>query len=66
MPGGTGRSSEPVLIGVGGLLGLVGTSEIRSAFSGTLEGVLVLEGERVTAGQPIAWLRADNENERTS
>ena len=66
MPGGTGRSAEPVCIEVGGLLGLVGTTEIRSAFSGTLEGVLVLEGERVTAGQPIVWLRADNENERTS
>lgn len=66
MPGGTGRSAEPVFIEVGGLLGLVGTAEIRSAFSGTLEGVLVLAGERVTAGQPIAWLRADSENERTS
>jgi len=66
MPGGTGRSAEPVFIEVGGLLGLVGTAEIRSAFSGTLEGVLVLTGERVTAGQPIAWLRANNENEGTS
>jgi [acyl-carrier-protein] S-malonyltransferase len=43
---------------VGGLIGLVGDTEIRSAFAGSLEGVLVLPGERVTAGQPVAWLRA--------
>jgi len=66
LPGGSGRSSDPVLIEVGELLGLVGTTEIRSAFSGTLEGLLVLTGERVTGGQPIAWLRAPGSDERTS
>jgi biotin carboxyl carrier protein len=66
LPGGTGRSPDPVLIEVGGLLGLAGTTEIRSAFAGTLEGLLVLTGERVTGGQPIAWLRAPNQDERTS
>jgi pyruvate/2-oxoglutarate dehydrogenase complex dihydrolipoamide acyltransferase (E2) component len=55
-----------VIIEVGVLLGLVGTTEVRSAFSGTLEGVLVLAGERVTGGQPIAWLRARAHDERTS
>ena len=65
LPGGVGRSADPVLIQVGGLLGNVGTTEVRSAFSGTLEGVLVLAGERVTRGQPIAWLRAPIQDERT-
>jgi len=66
LPGGTGRSVDPVIIEVGGLLGYVGTTEVRSAFSGSLEGVLVLAGERVTGGQPIAWLRAPVQDERTS
>ncbi len=66
LPGESGRPREPVVIEVGGLLGLAGTTEVRSAFSGTLEGVLVLAGERVTRGQPIAWLRAANPEERTS
>jgi [acyl-carrier-protein] S-malonyltransferase len=65
LPGGTGRPAAPVLIQVGGLLGSVGTTEVRSAFSGSLEGVLVLAGERVTRGQPIAWLRAPIQDERT-
>ena len=51
LPGGTGRSAEPVVVEVGGLLGLVGTTEVRSAFSGTLEGVL---GARWRAGDRVA------------
>ncbi len=31
---------------------------VRSPFSGCLMGVLALEGERLRAGQPVAWLRA--------
>jgi [acyl-carrier-protein] S-malonyltransferase len=58
LPGGAGRPADAVNVEVGGLLGFVGGTEVRSAFSGTLEGVLVLAGERVTRGQPIAWLRA--------
>jgi [acyl-carrier-protein] S-malonyltransferase len=58
LPGSVAPSGEPVFIEVGELLGLVGGTEVRSAFSGTLEGVLVLAGERVTRGQPVAWLRA--------
>ncbi len=49
---------------VGGLVGLVGGTEIRSAFAGSVEGVLVLPGERVSSGQPVAWLRARHEEER--
>lgn len=41
----------------GTILGTVGDQEVRSPFSGTLVGVLAVEGERVTASQPIAWLR---------
>ena len=48
-------------IEVGHLLGQVGSQtpgqEVRSAFSGTLMGVLAVTGERVTTCQPIAWLR---------
>ncbi len=45
-------------VDVGGLLGHVGDSEVRSAFSGNISGMLALAGERVTIGQPIAWLDA--------
>jgi [acyl-carrier-protein] S-malonyltransferase len=58
MPGHADVARDPILIEVGGLIGLVGDTEIRSAFAGSLEGVLVLPGERVTSGQPVAWLRA--------
>jgi [acyl-carrier-protein] S-malonyltransferase len=59
---GPGKSgSESVTIEVGGLVGHVGEVEVRSAFAGTLEGVLVLDGERVTAGQPVAWIRATSD-----
>lgn len=44
-------------IGVGHLIGHVGRQEVRSPFAGELVGVLALEGERVSASQPIAWLR---------
>ncbi len=47
-----------VSIDVGALVGRVGGTEIRSAFAGSVEGILVLPGERVTSGQPVAWLRA--------
>ncbi len=47
---------------VGDLIGYVGGREVRSAFAGLLEGVLVLPGERVLSGQPVAWVRAAIEN----
>ncbi|MHB8244794.1 MAG: ACP S-malonyltransferase [Acidimicrobiales bacterium] len=59
-PGRTGIR-EAVTVEVGGLVGHVGTAEIRSAFAGSVEGILVLPGERVTSGQPVAWLRATGE-----
>jgi [acyl-carrier-protein] S-malonyltransferase len=57
------RGDRPsVRIGVGDLVGTVGTVEIRSAFGGSVEGILVLSGERVSSGQPVAWLRASEED----
>ncbi len=41
----------------GTVLGMVGDVPVRSAFAGEIQGFLALEGERVTARQPIAWLR---------
>ena len=46
-------------VGVGHLIGRVGDHEVRSPFAGELMGILALEGERVTASQPIAWLRTN-------
>lgn len=49
-------STAPALE-VGSLVGTVGRSEVRTPFAGTLMGHLALPGERVTTGQPVAWLR---------
>jgi [acyl-carrier-protein] S-malonyltransferase len=49
---GTGQTIE-----AGDLLGTVGDAEVRSPFSGRIEGVLAHLGERVMSRQPIAWLR---------
>jgi [acyl-carrier-protein] S-malonyltransferase len=44
---------------VGALLGRVGDAEVRTPFAGELAGFLALAGERLLAGQPVAWLRVD-------
>ena len=44
-------------VGVGDLIGHVGDQEVRTAFAGELHGILAMDGERVAASQPIAWLR---------
>jgi len=49
---GAGRSIQ-----AGDLLGTVGEAEVRSPFTGRIEGVLAHLGERVMSRQPIAWLR---------
>ena len=41
----------------GSLLGRIGTEEVRSPFAGELMSWLAVDGERVMASQPIAWLR---------
>ncbi len=56
---GQAEGFEPRPIAVGELVGWAGDMEVRSPFAGSLEGLLVLAGERVVSGQPVAWLRAE-------
>jgi [acyl-carrier-protein] S-malonyltransferase len=49
--------SDEVLVGA--LLGHVGDSEVRTPFAGRVVGFLAHPGERVVAGQPLAWLRVN-------
>lgn len=44
-------------IDVGTVLGHVGEHEVRSPFGGVLQSYIAVDTERVTARQPIAWLR---------
>jgi [acyl-carrier-protein] S-malonyltransferase len=44
-------------IAVGTVVGTVGGIEVRSPFAGRLEAFIALDGERLTARQPVAWLR---------
>jgi len=48
---------DGVTIAVGTIIGHVGDTEVRSAFSGVLQSYIAVPGERVTHRQPIAWLR---------
>jgi [acyl-carrier-protein] S-malonyltransferase len=59
--GGSAADRPMVHVAVGELIGWAGETEIRSAFAGSLQGIIVLSGERVVGGQPVAWLRADQE-----
>jgi [acyl-carrier-protein] S-malonyltransferase len=60
------NGDDPLHVDVGDLIGWAGATEIRSAFSGRLAGLLVLSGERVVHGQPVAWLRAAVSAEETN
>jgi [acyl-carrier-protein] S-malonyltransferase len=44
-------------LGVGQVVGHVGAHEVRSPFAGLVQSYIALDGERVTASQPIIWLR---------
>jgi [acyl-carrier-protein] S-malonyltransferase len=55
---GEAATASPTRIDVGDLVGWVGDVEVRSAFAGTLGGLLVIPGERVMPSQPVAWLDA--------
>lgn len=44
-------------IDIGQVIGAVGGTDVVSAFSGVLQAFIAVEGERITARQPIAWLR---------
>lgn len=46
-------------VATGDLVGTISGVQVRTQFSGTLMGLLVLPGERVVAGQPVAWLRVE-------
>ncbi|MXW42535.1 MAG: ACP S-malonyltransferase [Acidimicrobiia bacterium] len=53
-------TTEPLTgaaVSAGHLLGQVGASEVRTPWNGIVMGFLAVEGERVAASQPIAWLR---------
>jgi [acyl-carrier-protein] S-malonyltransferase len=52
IPGGDGAP-----VAVGDLLGTVGATEVRTPFAGMVVGFLAHPGERVAAGEPVAWLR---------
>lgn len=46
-------------IEVGLVIGHVGEREVRTPFSGIVQNFIAVDGERVTAHQPIAWLRTN-------
>jgi [acyl-carrier-protein] S-malonyltransferase len=52
-----GRWADGARVEVGDVLGHIGETEVRSLFAGAIGGFNALDGERVTASQPIVWLR---------
>jgi [acyl-carrier-protein] S-malonyltransferase len=44
-------------VAVGEVIGHVAGAEVRSAFAGVLQDFIAVEGERLAARQPVAWLR---------
>jgi [acyl-carrier-protein] S-malonyltransferase len=53
----TGPTDEGASIRTGDVLGRVGTAEVRSPFTGVLAAYIAMDGERLAARQPVAWLR---------
>ena len=51
------NGGKSVVVAVGDVVGRVAEEEVRSPFSGIVMDLMALDGERVTARQPIAWLR---------
>ncbi|HEX4906302.1 MAG TPA: ACP S-malonyltransferase [Acidimicrobiales bacterium] len=51
------RFTEGARVEVGDVIGHIGNDEVRSLFAGTVGAFVALDGERVTASQPIVWLR---------
>ncbi len=49
---------DGTMIEVGAVLGHVGDHEVRSPFAGILQSYIAVETERLTARQPVAWLRS--------
>jgi [acyl-carrier-protein] S-malonyltransferase len=52
-----GTLSEGSSFDVGSVIGHVAEHEVRSPFAGLLQSYIAVDTERVTARQPIAWLR---------
>ena len=52
-----GLSNGDVIV-VGDVVGWVADEEVRSPFAGIVMDLMAVEGERVTARQPITWLSA--------
>lgn len=62
-PSGTPRISiTNSKIKVGQSIGTVSGIEVRSPFAGELMGLIAVSGERVTIGQPLAWLQTLRES----
>ncbi len=57
----TGGTSEPSVVDVGSVLGVVADTEVRTPFAGHLIRWLAVPGERVASGQPLAWIRSHEE-----
>jgi [acyl-carrier-protein] S-malonyltransferase len=53
----TSEITDGSAIEVGTIIGYVGEHEVRSPFAGILQSYIAVDTERVTARQPIAWLR---------
>lgn len=55
-------TTEGEVVAEGQIIAMIESSgesvEVRSAFGGFMMGLLVVAGERVRKGQPVAWLRA--------
>ncbi len=57
---GSGEGAEPgSVLAVGDRVGTVGSSDVRTPFSGILVRWLAVRGERVVEGQPVAWIRTE-------
>jgi [acyl-carrier-protein] S-malonyltransferase len=54
----TSDVTDGAVIDVGTVIGHVGAHEVRSPFAGVLQSYIAVATERVSARQPIAWLRA--------
>lgn len=54
------KQTTSLLISPGEPLGIVGETEVISPFAGVLKAFLVSPGDRVTKGQPLAWISKDN------
>lgn len=53
-----GRAPAGGEVAVGDPVGTVNGSEVRFPFAGAFMGLLAIPGERVSEGQPVAWLRS--------